>query len=66
MRAVMTPGLWLQKITTKPPTRDQIDVAIASFNEVLRRERRGVSSAEAPGGETEPPLEIPPGVTPTA
>ena len=38
MKAVMTPGLWLQKITTKPPSRDQIEVAIASFNEVLRRE----------------------------
>jgi uncharacterized protein YqhQ len=38
MRVVMTPGLWLQKITTKPPDRDQIEVAIASFNEVLRRE----------------------------
>ena len=39
MRALMTPGLWLQKITTKPPSRDQIEVAIASFDEVLRRER---------------------------
>jgi uncharacterized protein YqhQ len=38
MRIVMTPGLWLQKITTKPPAEDQIEVAIASFNEVLRRE----------------------------
>jgi uncharacterized protein YqhQ len=38
MRAVMTPGLWLQKITTKPPDRGQIEVAITSFNEVLRRE----------------------------
>jgi len=38
MRLVMTPGLWLQKITTQPPDRDQIVVAIASFNEVLRRE----------------------------
>ena len=38
MRAVMAPGLWLQKITTKPPDRGQIEVAIASFNEVLRRE----------------------------
>jgi uncharacterized protein YqhQ len=34
----MTPGLWLQKITTQPPDRGQIEVAIASFNEVLRRE----------------------------
>jgi uncharacterized protein YqhQ len=38
MRAVMKPGLWLQKITTKPPDGGQIQVAIASFNEVLRRE----------------------------
>jgi len=38
VRALMAPGLWLQKITTQPPDRDQIGVAIASFNEVLRRE----------------------------
>jgi uncharacterized protein YqhQ len=38
MRALMTPGLWLQKITTQPPDRSQIQVAIASFNEVLRVE----------------------------
>ena len=38
MHALMAPGLWLQEITTKPPHPDQIEVAIASFNEVLRRE----------------------------
>ena len=38
IQALMVPGLWLQKITTKPPDRGQIEVAIASFNEVLRRE----------------------------
>ncbi len=38
MRAVMAPGLWLQKITTQAPDRQQIEVAISSFNEVLRRE----------------------------
>jgi uncharacterized protein YqhQ len=38
MRVLMTPGLWLQKITTKPPDHAQIEVAIASFQEVLRRE----------------------------
>lgn len=38
MRGLMAPGLWLQKITTQPPDRGQIEVAIASFNEVLRRE----------------------------
>ena len=40
MRALMAPGLWLQKITTKPPDRDQIEVALASFNEVLHREQQ--------------------------
>jgi uncharacterized protein YqhQ len=44
MRAVMAPGLWLQRITTRPPDRAQIEVAIASFNEVLRRERESVSA----------------------
>ncbi len=41
IRAVMIPGLWLQKITTRPPDLDQIEVAIASFGEVLRREAQG-------------------------
>jgi uncharacterized protein YqhQ len=38
MRVLMAPGLWLQKITTKPPDHGQIEVAIASFQEVRRRE----------------------------
>jgi uncharacterized protein YqhQ len=38
MRVLMAPGLWLQKITTKPPDHGQIEVAISSFNEVLRAE----------------------------
>jgi len=41
----MVPGLWLQKITTKPPSTDQIEVAIASFNEVLRREQEPAAGA---------------------
>jgi uncharacterized protein YqhQ len=46
MRALMAPGLWLQRITTQPPDRAQIQVAIASFGEVLRRE------ADAAGATT--------------
>jgi len=46
MRGVMAPGLWLQKITTKPPDRSQIEVAIASFEEVLRREGKVPSSPD--------------------
>jgi len=46
VHALMIPGLWLQKITTQPPDRAQIEVAIASFNEVLRREAE-LGTAEA-------------------
>jgi uncharacterized protein YqhQ len=46
MRALMAPGLWLQKITTQKPDRGQIQVAIASFDEVLRRE---AEAADTPG-----------------
>ena len=51
MRALMTPGLWLQKITTQPPDRSQIEVAIASFNEVLRTE---AASQGAPASDPAP------------
>jgi uncharacterized protein YqhQ len=44
MRVVMAPGLWLQKITTQPPDRGQIEVAIASFREVVRRENEPSAS----------------------
>jgi len=33
------PGLWLQLITTKEPNNDQVEVAILSFNELLKREK---------------------------
>jgi uncharacterized protein YqhQ len=55
MRALMAPGLWLQKITTQPPSRDQIEVAIASFGEVLRRE--GKVGAGEPAESPVPPVE---------
>ena len=45
MRALMAPGLWLQKITTQPPDREQIQVAIASFDEVLRREAEAAGTS---------------------
>jgi uncharacterized protein YqhQ len=34
----MAPGLWLQKITTRPPDHDQIEVAISAFRTLLERE----------------------------
>ena len=54
MRFLMAPGLWLQKITTRRPDVGQIQIAIESFEEVLRREGKlptERSAEEAP----EPP-----------
>lgn len=33
------PGLWLQLLTTKEPNNDQIEVAILSFNKLLKMEK---------------------------
>jgi uncharacterized protein YqhQ len=39
--AVMTkPGLWLQRITTQPPTDDQVETAIAALNEAMELEKQ--------------------------
>jgi uncharacterized protein YqhQ len=35
VNGLMKPGLWLQMITTKPPTEDQVEVAIRSFEAVV-------------------------------
>jgi uncharacterized protein YqhQ len=40
MRALMAPGLWLQRITTQRPDPSQIEVAISAFHELLRRESK--------------------------
>ena len=43
---LMAPGdLWLQRITTQEPDVSQIEVAIASFGEVLRREDEAADAA---------------------
>jgi uncharacterized protein YqhQ len=57
MRALMAPGLWLQKITTKPPSPDQIEVAIAAFEEVRRME--GAAAAGGPAESPAPPVPEP-------
>jgi len=45
MRGLMAPGIWLQKITTQEPDDAQIEVAISSFDEVLRREEEAAGAA---------------------
>ncbi|PFP31254.1 hypothetical protein COJ96_01020 [Bacillus sp. AFS073361] len=41
------PGLWLQLITTKEPQDDQVEVAILSFNRLLKMEKETEFSIES-------------------
>src|SRR5216684_635873 len=38
LMTVLAPGLWLQRLTTREPTLDQIEVSIRALQEVLRLE----------------------------
>jgi uncharacterized protein YqhQ len=40
LRVFLAPGLWLQRLTTREPTLDQIEVSIRALREVLRLEGR--------------------------
>jgi uncharacterized protein YqhQ len=44
MRILMTPGIWLQRITTQQPDASQIEVAVTSFRELLRREAEATAA----------------------
>jgi len=40
LMTLLAPGLWLQRLTTRQPTLDQIEVSIAALREVLQLEGR--------------------------
>ncbi len=40
LRTILAPGLWLQRLTTREPTLDQVEVSIRALREVLRLEGR--------------------------
>jgi uncharacterized protein YqhQ len=40
LHALLAPGLWLQRLTTREPSLDQIEVSIRALHEVLRLEGR--------------------------
>lgn len=49
LRFLGYPGLWLQLLTTKEPADDQVEVALASFHELVRMEKnteKGLNSEE--------------------
>ena len=45
LMALLAPGLWLQRLTTRPPSLDQIEVSIRALQEVLRLEG-GITAEE--------------------
>ena len=48
LRGLLAPGMWLQRLTTREPTLDQIEVSIRALKEVLRLEgRKSGPEAEA-------------------
>lgn len=47
VRALMRPGLWLQRVTTKQPTPEMVEVAVRSFERVIPEEHRGIVPAYA-------------------
>src|ERR671939_122992 len=43
---ILAPGLWLQRLTTREPTLDQLEVSIRALREVLRREEARAATDE--------------------
>ena len=39
LAVLLAPGLWLQRLTTREPSLDQIEVSIRALKEVIRREQ---------------------------
>ncbi len=46
LMTLLAPGLWLQRLTTREPTLEQLEVSIRALKEVLRREGRIPSEDE--------------------
>ncbi len=47
VRAILSPGLWLQALTTQPPSDPQVEIALAALNKALE-----LDQAEAPAPTT--------------
>ena len=46
LRTLLAPGLWLQLLTTREPTLDQLEVSIRALQQVLEREGRAGPRSE--------------------
>jgi uncharacterized protein YqhQ len=49
VRALIWPGLQLQKLTTREPTDDQVEVAMASLKKVLAKEEEASIKPDTTG-----------------
>ena len=43
VKLIMLPGLWMQRLTTREPSKDQIQVALRSLREVLAMDAEGAN-----------------------
>jgi uncharacterized protein YqhQ len=46
VRWLLAPGLWLQRLTTRQPSLDQLEVSIRALEQVLERERAAAPDAQ--------------------
>jgi uncharacterized protein YqhQ len=46
VRWLLAPGLWLQRLTTRQPSLDQLEVSIRALQQVLDRERAAAPAAQ--------------------
>lgn len=51
MRSLVLPGMWLQRLTTRRPDREQAEVAISALRALLEREDPRALEPAAVGGE---------------
>jgi uncharacterized protein YqhQ len=47
LMTLLAPGLWLQRLTTREPTLDQVEVSIRAIEEVRRREASEPAAEQA-------------------
>jgi len=72
VRTILTPGMWVQKLTTRPPDDSQLEVAITALKQVVAEEETAPAAvSDAATATPEPPAvglkpEEAPGETPPA
>ena len=58
LRAVLAPGLWFQRLTTRECTPEQCEVAIASLERVLEHEQERAGAATGARGEDDDAYQV--------